>query len=83
MRSSSCWTRSLREIGLLEACPFDSAEEMPPFLAEAEWEKEEKRNRRDSKVMAMISKANRLERKICRIRGQNQRAHEVWKEFKR
>ena len=76
LRSSSCWTRSLREIGLLEAC----SGEMLPFLAKVDWKREERRKRRESWVIAMVLKAETIVvlKKIDRRGGQ--RTHEVWKE---
>ena len=74
LRSSSCWTRSLREIGLVEACSV----EMLLFLAKVVWKREE-RKRRESRVLTMVFKAKTMVLQKIDRRG-GQRTHEVWKE---
>ena len=50
LRSSSCWTRSLREIGLLEA----GSEELLLFLAQEEVSRVRRRNRDSERVPAIV-----------------------------
>ena len=76
LRSRSCCTRSLREIGLVEAA---CSEETLLFLAKVEWKNEERRKRRESKVIAMVLEAQTIVLKKIDRRGE-QRTHEVWKE---
>ena len=76
LRSRSCCTRSLREIGLVEAA---CSEETLLFLAKVEWKREERRKRRESKVIAMVLEATTIVLEKIDRRGE-QRTHEVWKE---
>ena len=52
---------------------------MLPFLARVEWKREERRNRRESKVIAMLWKIKAMVLLEGDRRG-GQRTHEVWKE---
>jgi len=50
LRSSSCWTRSLREIGLLEG----GSEELLLFLAQEEVSRVRRRKRDSERVPAIV-----------------------------
>ena len=52
---------------------------MLPFLARVEWKREERRKRRESKVIAMLLKVKAMVLLEGDRRG-GQRTHEVWKE---
>lgn len=51
---------------------------MLPFLAKVNWKREERRKRRESRVLAMVLAKTIVLKKIDRRGGQ--RTHEVWKE---
>ena len=55
------------------------SEEMLLFLAKVEWKREERRKRRENKVIAMVLEATTIVLEKIDRRGE-QRTHEVWKE---